>query len=388
MDADHHRTSDFDLVDALERIVSLGASDLHLKVGNRPLIRIHGRLAPLDPGAPALTRVDTENALHNLIPSARITEFERNNELDFAYSAMGLGRFRVNAYRQRGTIALVLRTVTGSVPTIAHLGLPDAVRKLAEAERGIVLVTGTTGSGKSTTVASMLEHINETMCKHVVTIEDPIEYLFRDDVSSIDQREVGADTASFGTALRQVMRQDPDVIFVGEMRDAETVRTALTAAETGHLVMSTLHTGDAPETINRIMDFFEPREQLKLRSMLAGTLKGIISQRLVPSVEDGARLAVTEILTMTGRVHDIILNPERTSELAQVISEGEYYGMHTFDQALYAAMRDGRITDATGMLYATHAQDLKLLVAAEGHLNTTMHDVTRHDDSHAPAFSG
>ena len=364
----------FDLVAALERVVDQGASDLHLKVGNCALMRIDGVLAPMDEDGPMLRPMDTETILHSLLPMGRITDFEKHHELDFAYSAHGLGRFRVNAYRQRGTVALVLRAVTGTVPTIEALGMPDVVRRLAEAERGIILVTGTTGSGKSTTVAAMLEHINRTMCKHVVTIEDPIEYLFHDDRASIDQREVGEDTESFGTALRQVMRQDPDVIFVGEMRDAETVGTALSAAETGHLVMSTLHTADAAETINRIMDFFETDDQLKLRAMLAGTLKGIISQRLVPALNSDGRVAVTEVMTMTGRVHDVILDGEKTGLLPEIIAEGDFYGMHTFDQSLLDAVNEGRVAMDVAMDHATHPHDLKLRSMA-GAQHTTMADL-------------
>ena len=375
MRADPAETTSFDLVAAMERVVDCGGSDLHLKVGNRPLIRVDGRLGPLDADAEPLKPRDTESSLHSLLPNHRISEFERSNELDFAYSAVGLGRFRVNAYRQRGTVALVLRTVSGAVRTLDDLGLPDIVRRLAEEERGIILVTGTTGSGKSTTVAAMLEHINATMCKHVVTVEDPIEYLFKDKVASIDQREVGVDTESFGTALRQVLRQDPDVIFVGEMRDAETVGTALSAAETGHLVLSTLHTADASESINRIMDFFEADEQLKVRAMLAGSLKGIVSQRLAPALDAGGRVAITEVMTMTGRVHDVILDPDRTGELAQIIGEGEFYGMHTFDQALYEATTRGVISMRVALQHASHPHDLKLLAAAGGSLKTTMADV-------------
>lgn len=376
MRSDLAETTQLDLVEALQRVVDMGASDLHLKAGNRPLVRVNGRLARLDGDLEPLKPCDTESALHDLLPAGRISDFERCNEIDFAYSAPGLGRFRVNAYRQRGSIAIVMRTVSGAVPTIDALALPDVVRRLAEEQRGIVLVTGTTGSGKSTTVAAMIEHINATMCKHVVTIEDPIEYLFADKQSSVDQREVGSDTESFATALRQVLRQDPDVIFVGEMRDAETVGTALSAAETGHLVLSTLHTADAAETLNRILDFFEPHEQLKVRAMLAGTLKGIVSQRLVPALNAGGRVAVTEVLTMTGRVHDAIAEPKSAVGLTEIVAEGDFYGMHTFDQALYAATSQGLVSMEVALRHATHPHDLKLLAASGGKLRTTMADVT------------
>ena len=355
----------FDLLDTLQRLVQLGASDLHVKAGNRPLVRIGGRLEALDENAPRLTPADAERALHSLLPARRTSDFEQRNELDFAYSAPGLGRFRINAYRQRGSIALVLRVVTGNVQTIEALGLPDVVRTLAEAERGIVLVTGAAGAGKSTTVAAMLEHINTTTSKHVVTIEDPIEYLFKDKRSSIDQREVGPDTESFQVALRQVMRQDTDVIFIGEMRDADTVATALAAAESGQLVLSTVNSADAGETINRLMDFFEPHQQLQQRAMLAGTLKGIISQRLVPSQDGIDRVAVTEVLTMAGRVRDVIVSPQLSGQLPQLIAEGGAQGMHTFDQALLDAVKRGIISMEVAIRHATNPHDLKLRAAPD-----------------------
>jgi twitching motility protein PilT len=369
-----------DLSLALARVVDAGASDLHLKADNRPLIRLEGKLEWLDERIEPLVPWQTEQILHELIPESRIKEFESTNELDFAYVAPGLGRFRVNAYRQRGSIALVLRVVLNSIRSIRELGLPDVVRRLAEEEHGIVLVTGTTSSGKSTTMAAMIEHVNKTMRKHVVTIEDPIEYVHRDAVSSVDQREVGTDTASFQTALRQVMRQDPDIIFIGEMRDEESVRTALSAAETGHLVLATLHTADAPETINRIVDFFPGREQQQARVLLAGTLKGIVSQRLVPRPDGNSRIAITEVIVMTGRVHDMIVDPEQTGSLTDVIAEGDYYGMHTFDQALCAQVNDGNLAIEDALRHATRPNDLKLLIASGGSLHTTMDDIPELDE--------
>jgi twitching motility protein PilT len=246
---------------------------------------------------------------------------------------------------------------------------------LAEEVRGIVLVTGSTGSGKSTTLAAMVEHINRTMWKHVITVEDPIEYLHHDRKSSIDQREVGTDTDSFGTALRRILRQDPDVIMIGEIRDEESVRAALSAAESGHLVLSTLHTLDAPESINRLLEYFLPHERQQIRAMLAGTLKGIVSQRLVPKADGSGRTPVCEVLTMTGRVHDMILDPEQTGGLRDVIAEGEYYGMQTFDQALYKAVTTGEIAMEVAMRTASRPNDFKLLVMAEGRTSTTMDDV-------------
>jgi twitching motility protein PilT len=369
----------FDLASALETVVKQGGSDLHIKVGTRPLMRVGGRLRPLEDDSRRLEVWDTEQVLHDLVPSSKIKEFEANNEVDFAYSAPGLARFRANAYRQRGAVSVVMRVVPGAVHSITELGLPDVVVRLAEEERGVVLVAGTTGSGKSTTLAAMIEHINATMCKHVVTIEDPIEYLFADKESSIDQREIGGDTESFKTALRYLMRQDPDVILIGEMRDEETVRTALSAAETGHLVFSTVHTLDATESINRMLDFFSPHHHQQVRAMLAGALKGIISQRLVPSATGGGRVAITEVLTMTGRVRDMILNPEETGRLHDVIAEGEYYGMQTFDQALYKAIKRGEVSLEDARRYATSPHDLKLLLDAEGRVGTTMEDVPQRE---------
>ena len=259
-----------------------------------------------------------------------------------------------------------MRAIPVVIKSVDELGLPEAVTKLANEERGIILLTGTTGSGKSTTLAAMIDHMNRTMQKHIVTIEDPIEFLHRDRNSIINQREVGQDTASFRRALRRVLRQDPDVILVGEMRDEETVHTALSAAETGHLVLSTLHTVDAPETVNRIIDFFPPHQQQQARAMIAGTLKGIVSQRLVRTADGQGRVACCEILVMTGRVHDMILDPKLTGQLPEVVAEGGYYGMQTFDQHLLKHLQSGRITYEEAMRAATSPHDFKLMVAAGG----------------------
>jgi twitching motility protein PilT len=358
------------LVDAVKR----GASDIHIKVGNRPLARIDGELGPLHDDAPSLTPPDTDRMARDLMPEYRIKEFENEQEADFAYAVPGLGRFRVNAFRQRGSVSMILRTIPVEAPAFDQLNLPPVVRELAEEERGIVLVTGTTGSGKSTTLAAMVRHINATMAKHIVTIEDPIEYLYRDERSEINQREIGSDTASFRRALRRVLRQDPDVILIGEMRDEETVQTALSAAETGHLVFSTLHTADAAETVNRILEFYEPHEQMQARSMLAGVLKGVISQRLVPTADGEGRTAIVEVLRMTGRVHDTIKDGD-VSALPDIIGEGSFYGMQTFDQALYNAVTDGRVTMDTALTYATRPHDFKLLVQGGGRTGTSMEDV-------------
>ena len=367
--------TDFDLTAALEHLVRVGGSDLHIKAGNKPLIRVHGELDWVDEGCAPLHPRQTEQLLHEILPGSKIKEFENAHEVDAAYVVPGLARFRLNAYLQRGSVSMVLRVIPQAIDSVAALGLPDVVGRLAQEERGIVLVTGTTGCGKSTTLAAMIEQINATSRKHIVTIEDPIEFLHTDDRSSIDQREVGSDTASFQTALRRVLRQDPDVILIGEMRDEETVRTALSAAETGHLVLSTLHTLDATETLNRILDFFPPHEKQPIRAMLAGTLKGIVSQRLVPGARGPRRVPICEVLLMTGRVHDMILKPDQTGNLTDVIAQGDYYGMQTFDQALYAAVTSGDVAMDAALRYATRPHDFKLLVAAEGRFSTTMDDV-------------
>src|SRR4051812_26812894 len=348
-----------------------------MKVGNRPLIRVNGALRWLDGDAPRLEPVDTERMLEEILPASRTQEFEHSNEIDFAYAAPGIGRFRVNAYRQRGSVSIAVRLIRSAPLSLRDLGLPDVIRRLAEEDRGIVLLTGTTGSGKSTTLAAIIEHINRNMWKHIVTVEDPIEYLHRDDKSAIEQREIGVDTDSFSTALRRVLRQDPDVILIGEIRDEVTMRTALAAAETGHLVLSTLHTLDAPETVTRIVDFFPPHEHAHVRAMLAGTLRGIVSQRLVPRADGRGLVPVCEVLTRTGRVTDMILDPTRAGGLQEVMAEGEYYGMRTFDQALFAAVRAGYVDPRVALRHANNPHDFKLLVQSGGQRATSMDDVSR-----------
>jgi twitching motility protein PilT len=330
------------------------------------MARVHGQLAPLD-GYEVLTSEDTEAALDQVLTDPRAhSEFNEVGEADFAHAIRGLSRFRVNAFRQRGSVSIACRAIPFQVKTIDELDLPDVIRKLAEEPRGIILMTGTTGSGKSTTLAAMIDHINETRARHIVTLEDPIEYLHRDKQSIINQREIGNDTVSFGRALRRVMRQDPDVILIGEMRDEETVRTALTAAETGHLVLSTLHTLDATETINRIIDFFPPHHQQQARVMLASTLRAAISQRLVPRGNGEGRIAAAEIMVSTGRIQDLILSPEDTSKIGDVIAEGAFYGMQTFDQALLAYVMDGLIREEVAREFATSPHDFKLMLQGRG----------------------
>ncbi|MEA2170111.1 MAG: twitching motility protein PilT [Solirubrobacteraceae bacterium] len=355
----------FDIDDALRYLIVNEGSDLHLKVPSQPIVRIHGNMLPIE-GSEPLKAEDTERVVREILHDPnKLSEFENENEVDFSYQIEGLARFRVNAFRQRGYCSLVMRAIPVNIKTPEELLLPPAITRLAEEERGIILLTGTTGSGKSTTLAAMIDHINRTMKKHIVTIEDPIEFLHPDRQSIVNQREVGQDTASFKRALRRVLRQDPDVILVGEMRDEETVQTALSAAETGHLVLSTLHTVDAVEAINRIIDFFPPHQEGQARAMIAGTLKGIISQRLVRTVDGGGRVATCEILTMTGRVHDMILDPEMTGNLHEVLKEGEYYGMQTFDQHLLKHLQAGRVSYKEALHVASSPHDFKLMVQAD-----------------------
>jgi twitching motility protein PilT len=376
----------FDIDAALMKVIEVDGSDLHLKVPSRPIIRRHGKLLAI-PDTEALRPNDTEGTLfHMLTDESKLESFRLEKEVDFSYSIPGVARFRVNAFVQRGSVSLVCRAIPFQIKTAEELLLPPVISEIADEERGLILMTGTTGSGKSTTLAAMIDHINSKYAKHIVTIEDPVEFLHRDKLSIINQREVGEDTASFARALRRVLRQDPDVILVGEMRDEETVRTALSAAETGHLVLSTIHTVDASESVNRIIDFFPQTEQRQARAMLAGTLKAVVSQRLVPTADGLGRIASCEILRMTGRVRDMIVNPEETGRLHEVISEGAYYGMQTFDQALLTHVQAGRVAMDQALKAATHPHDFKLLVSSDGQRHTSVDSVFREEDT--PAVSG
>jgi twitching motility protein PilT len=349
-----------DVDEILRYAVTREASDVHIKVGSVPVVRIDGRLerTAFEQATPA----ETERIAFTIMPKNRAEEFIETGEADFAHSVSGLGRFRVNVHRQRGCVGLVLRRVQSSIPSFDSLGLPPAVRRLAENPRGLVLVTGPTGSGKTTTLAAMVDHINSTMSRHIVTVEDPIEVLHADKQSIVNQREVGTDTADFGSALRRVLRQDPDVILIGEMRDAETVATALSAAETGHLVFSTLHTINATETINRIIDFFPPHQQRQTRMAVAGALRGIVSQRLVEMRNGAGRVPAIEVLVATGRVFDKIVNAEETHEIEEIIADGEYYGMQTFDQSLLSLYQRGAIDLREALAASTRPHDLRLLI--------------------------
>jgi twitching motility protein PilT len=348
----------------LADLVEREGSDLHVKVGVPPKVRVTGSLRPIEGRAP-LTHDELDQIAQAVVPEQRKERLREAGEVDFAYSLENVGRFRANVFRQRGSLSGVFRRLRFGGPSFAEMHLPDTIRVLSEEPRGLVLVTGPTGSGKTTTLAAMIEHLNHIRECNIVTIEDPIEVLFRDDVASINQREVGDDTESFLSALRAALRQDPDVILIGEMRDTETVRAALQAAETGHLVLSTLHTVDATETVNRVVDFFPPYQQGQIRLTLAGALKGIVCQRLVPGVE-GAFLPTHEILVNTGRIAERIADPDSTSEIYEVIAEGGYYGMTTFDQSLLGLVENGKVSVEHAMVASSNAHDFQLQLQQAG----------------------
>ena len=348
--------------DLLRLAVEKKSSDLHLKVGNNPYVRIDGTLVPLAD----MSRVTPEEMLSmafSMMTNRQKQKFKETAELDMAYGVAGLGRFRVNVFQQRGNVGMVLRVIPTKIRTIDELNLPKVIDSICEEQRGLVLVTGTTGSGKSTTLASMVDRINTTRSDHVITIEDPIEFLHRDKRSFINQREVEVDTANFSTALRAALRQDPDVILVGEMRDLETIATALLAAETGHLVFSTLHTLDATETIQRIIAVFPPPEQKQIRLQLAGTLKAVVSQRLVRRADDQGRVPAVEVMIATGYIRDCIINPEKTRMIHEAIAAGtSQYGMQTFDQSLYDLYTRNLISFEEALSRASNPDDFKLRV--------------------------
>jgi twitching motility protein PilT len=346
------------VVPYLRSLVELFGSDLHCKAGSPPRIRLDGHLRKLD--APVLTSEDTAHMVREVIRPDLLEEFDNSNEIDFAYSINGLGRFRVNVFRARGAVGLVFRRVTVGAIALEELGLPETISKLALEPRGLVLVTGPTGSGKTTTLASMVDLINRTREAHIVTIEDPIEVLHEDKLGMVNQREVRVDTGDFSLALRAAMRQDPDVILVGEMRDQETVKAAIAAAETGHFVMSTLHTADAQETVSRVIDFFPPHEHKQIRLALAGALRGIICQRLVERADGQGRCVVAEICVNTGRVAEAIADDTKTSQLTDLVADGAFYGMQTFDQHLTHLVRDGIVKLEHALLAASTPHDLSV----------------------------
>jgi twitching motility protein PilT len=345
-----------DLNALLRRAVDLGASDIHLKLDQPPMLRRDGAIAPLE-DCPALSEQNLLAAVETVtrIVPERLKQFHETGDLDIAYTADGLPRFRVNVYRQRGAISFAFRVIPTKVPQFHDLYLPPGVERLAEEHRGLVLVTGATGSGKTTTLAAMLDYINRTRQSHIVTIEDPIEILHPDRASIVNQREVGIDTQDFAQALRRVLRQDPDTILIGELRDAETAQTALQAAESGHLVFSTLHTIDAAETVGRMIEFFPPAKQQQIRSVLAGVLRGVISQRLLPRV-GGGRVAAVEVMVMNARISDLI-REERTEEIPDAVAEGQFFDMQTFEHALIEHVLAGTVDKETAAAASSNHHD-------------------------------
>jgi twitching motility protein PilT len=348
--------------DLLKIAVDSKASDLHLKVGSYPMMRVRGTLTPAVEER-RLERDDMVAIFNAVLPTGHREKFKDNHEVDLAYSVEGLGRFRCNTFQQRGTIGMVFRVIPQTIATIDQLALPQVLKTIAAEERGLVIVTGTTGSGKSTTLAALINEINVTRTAHIMTVEDPIEYLHRDNRSIINQRELGVDTSSFAHALRSALRQDPDVILVGEMRDFETIETALLAAETGHLVFSTLHTLDATETINRIIAVFPPHQQKQIRIQLASVLKAVISQRLIPKADGKGRAPAVEVLISTAFIRDAIVDKEKTHLIHGAIAQGtSQYGMQTFDQSIFSLFSQELISYEEALRWASNVDEFKLKV--------------------------
>jgi twitching motility protein PilT len=340
-----------------------GASDIHLKAGLPPMFRVDGSLVPLK-DARRLPPEEISRMAFAIMNDYQKEKFKAQNELDLAYGVPGLGRFRVNVFQQRGTIGVVLRVIPFKISTIEQLVLPKVLEKMASEQRGLILVTGTTGSGKSTTLAAMVDHINTNETCHIMTIEDPIEFLIRDKRSIVNQREVGVDTLSFAQALKSALRQDPDVILVGEMRDLETIETAMSAAETGHLVMSTLHTLDAAETVNRIISVFPPYHQRQVRTQLSGIIKGVISQRLVPKIDGKGRVPAVEVMIGTARIRECIDDKDKTKQIPEAIAQGfTSYGMQSFDQSLMQLYTKKLITYEEALRQSTNPDDFALRVS-------------------------
>ena len=349
--------------DLLRMAMSFGASDIHLRAGSYPVIRVNGELRPVS-GANRLTQDETLEMAFSMMSNRQKLHFKEAYEVDIGYGVSGLGRFRVNIFQQRNSIGIVARVISDYVRNFSELGLPPILSKIAEENRGLVLVTGTTGSGKSTTLAALVDYINQSRNSHIVTIEDPIEFLHKDKKSFITQREVDVDTRSFAEALRGSLRQDPDVILVGEMRDLETIETALLAAETGHLVLSTLHTLDASETLTRIITAFPPYQQKSIRIQLAGLLKAVVSQRLMKSARGASRVPAVEVLISTPLIRDYILHEEKTSQVRDAIAAGtSQYGMQTFDQSLFYLYQSELITLEEALRGSTNPDEFRLRLA-------------------------
>jgi twitching motility protein PilT len=372
-------------IDDLLRIASShGASDLHLKVSAFPVMRISGELHPLG-DAPRLKQEDTLDMAFAMMSNRQKQRFKEASEVDIAYGVAGLGRFRANIFQQRGSVSIVLRVIPDQTKGTAELGLPPVIERIAKERRGLILVTGATGSGKSTTLAAMIDCINSTRSGHIVTIEDPIEFLHRDKQSFVTQREVDVDTRSFAEALRGALRQDPDVILVGEMRDHETIETALTAAETGHLVLSTLHTLDATETITRIVSSFPSHQQKSVRIQLAGILKAVISMRLVRAAKGAGRVAAIEVLVSTAHIRDHIINQEKTYLIREAIAAGtSQYGMQTFDQSLFYLFQSGLISIEEALNNASNPDEFRMRVSG---IQSSEQSITNLTNSTATASS-
>jgi twitching motility protein PilT len=351
----------FNFKAVLQQLVQRNASDLHLKVGRPPTLRLHGDLVPLD--HPALRPEDLKGLAEQLMTPRQVKEFTENKECDFAIGVPGIGRFRCNVYQQRGSLCYAMRAIPYQARTIPELNLPPVLEEIALKPRGLVLVTGITGSGKSTALAAMIQHINEHRKANVITIEDPIEFLHRDINCHINQREVGTDTATFGQALRRVLRQDPDIILIGEIRDLETLDAALKAADTGHLVFSTLHTTDASQTINRVLSFYPPHQQAEVRFSLASALQAVISLRLVPRADKPGRVPACEVLINTQTVRDQIRDMEKSLNIPDLIKEGTVqYGMQSFDQSLMHYYSQGIISYESAVFFATSPSEFALRV--------------------------
>ncbi len=354
-----------DFAALLAHVVEVGGSDLHVSANSPPRVRVDGDLRPVP--FPVITAEALEEALPALLPPERLEEFKRTGDADFSFSLSSVGRFRGNVSRQRGSATVVMRRVLPSAVSVADLGLPPVVTRLAEEQRGMVLVTGPTGSGKTTTLAAMVDHINTTRRVKIVTLEDPIEVLHPNKGSMVCQREIGTDTQDYAQGMRRVLRQDPDVILIGEMRDSETVAAALGAAETGHLVLSTLHTTNATETVNRVIDFFPPFQQHQIRLTLASVLRGVISQRLVPHAGDDGRVPAIEVMVCTGRIADRIVNPDAAGDtIEEQIADGEYQGMMTFDQSLFTLLKSGQVTLRAAMAASTNPHDFRVALESAG----------------------
>ena len=353
-----------ELQELLQYLMEMRGSDLYVKVGSPPHVRIDGRLQPAP--FPPVDVAQTEALAREIVPAHRVVELEERGDLDYALSVAGVGRFRVHLYRQRGSIAIVFRRVVPGIPSWERLGLPPIVEKLAAELSGLVLVTGPAGSGKTTTINALIDHINEHRAAHIITIEDPVEYLHTDKLSIVSQREVGTDTHDVADAVRRVLRQGPDVLAVSMLNDLETIEAVLAAASTGHLVLAIMPTQNAAETVNRVIDFYPPHHQKQARHLLASSLRAVISQRLLERADGKGRTAAVEVLINTPKVYDCIVDADRASALERIVAEGEYHGMQTFDQALFTLFKDGLVSLRDALSVASQPEDLRIALQQAG----------------------